>query len=86
MHGETSVAHDPAQRIGIDRILTRDGENPDAVGHDNVLALSGNSKSRLLERPHRIQVIDAWDLGQSYSETSISRTSSFRNSASTTAR
>lgn len=41
-----------------------EGENTAAIGHDNVLALAGDTESRLLERPDGITVIDARESGQ----------------------
>ena len=61
-HGEASVAHDPAHRVSIHRIVAGNRKQADTVGHDDVLTLSGDSKARLLQGLDRILVIDTGDL------------------------
>jgi hypothetical protein len=52
--------------------VTRDRQDPDAVSHDDVFTLSGNSETGLFERAHRIEMIYARDFRQLLSDTSIS--------------
>ena len=39
------------------------GDDPDAVGHHDVLALADDSKASRLQGPHGILMIDVGDLG-----------------------
>ena len=48
--------------VRVDGIVARDRQDAHAVGHHDVLPLSHDSESRLLECPHRVQVVDARDL------------------------
>jgi hypothetical protein len=41
LDGEAGVTHDTAHGAGIDGIMARDGQNADAVSHDNVLGWAG---------------------------------------------
>jgi len=59
---ETRVSNDAAHRKGVDRVVPGNGDDPHAIGHHNVLALAGDTKSRLLQRPNRVEVANAWDL------------------------
>ena len=84
--GKARISDDPAEGVRIDGVVARDRQNADAIGHDDVLALPGDPEPRLLQRAHRVEVIDSGDFRQCQSDTSISRTCSFRSSSSTTAR
>jgi hypothetical protein len=44
--------------------VTRNGEDPLAIRHHDVLPLTRDSEPRLLEGAHRIEMIDAWYLRQ----------------------
>ncbi len=61
---ESSVARKTAHGEGIDRIVTRNGENALAIRHHNMLALACNPETRLLKGTHCIQVVDASNFGQ----------------------
>lgn len=56
---QAGVAGDAAHRKGVDRIMTRDSEDADAVRHHDVLTLADDAKSCFLQCPHRIKMIDA---------------------------
>lgn len=60
---QTSISRDSAHREGIDGIVTRNGHNALAVGHDDMLALARDAKADLLEHPDRVEVIDAREFG-----------------------
>ena len=45
-----------------DRIMARDGENADPIGHHNVLALASDPETGLLEGAHRLEVVYARNL------------------------
>ena len=62
---ESGVTHKTAHREGIDRVVTRNGENSLAIRHHNMLALACNPETRLLKSTNCIQVVDASDFGQS---------------------
>ena len=73
---EPGIAHDAAEREGVDRVVSRDGEDARAIGHDDVLGLTRNAKARLLERTNRLLMRDAEDLRHvDQTATSTSRTS-----------
>ena len=76
LNGQAGVAHDPAERVRVDRVVTRDGQDACAVRHDDVLALADDLEPRLLESSHGIEVVDAGDPGHGQTATSISRISS----------
>lgn len=61
---ESSVPHKTAHRIGIDRVVTRNGENASAIRHHNMLALARDPQARLFKGAYCIEVVDASDLGQ----------------------
>ena len=46
--GEPGVPHDPAHRECVHGVVTGYGDDADAIRHDDVLALTGNVKPRLL--------------------------------------
>lgn len=84
--GESGVADDPTERESIDGVVPRNRQDARAVRHDNVLALTDDHEPSLLQGAHGIEVIDARDLRQGQTATSISRISSPRSCSSTTAR
>ncbi len=46
---EPCVAHDSCHGVGVDWIGSRNGDDPDPVGHDDVLAFACDTKAGLLE-------------------------------------
>ena len=63
--GKPGVADDTAEGKRVDGVVTRDGEDARAVGHNDVLALADHRKSGLFESADSIEVIDAGNLRQS---------------------
>jgi hypothetical protein len=61
---QTRVLDDAAHRDGIDRIVARDRQDPLAVAHHDVLALTHDPEAGFLQRPHRVQMVDAGKPGQ----------------------
>ena len=59
----------------IDWIVARDGEDALAIAHHDMLSLTDDTKASLFQRPYSSEVIDAGNLWQCYTATSISRTS-----------
>ena len=57
--GEAGVTHDTAHGEGVNGIVAGDGQNTDAVGHDDVLALAGDTKISFLQGTNGIEVVDA---------------------------
>ena len=80
----TSVARDTAHGEGVDGIVPRNGENPSAIGHYDVLALADDTEAGFLEGTNCIKVVYTSDFRQGYTVTSISRISSPRSCSSTT--
>lgn len=62
LDGEPRISHDAAQGEGVDRVVSRDGEDARSIGHDNVLALTRNAKARLFDRTHSLLMWDPGDL------------------------
>ena len=58
---QSGIAHDSTQGERIDRIVAGYGENSSVVGHNDVLALTGDSESCLLERAHGVEMVDSGD-------------------------
>lgn len=46
--GQASIADDIAHCVRVDRIVTRNGQYPFAVGHHDVFALARNPETGLL--------------------------------------
>ena len=63
--GEAGVMDDTAEGKPVDGVVTRDGEDARAVGHNDMLALADHRKSGLFESADSIEVIDAGNLRQS---------------------
>ncbi len=62
LYGKSSVSHNPAHRMSVDRIVPRNGHDPDTVGHEDVFPLPEDPETSLLQCPHSILMIDAGDL------------------------
>ena len=60
----TSITGNAAHGDGVNRVVTRNGEDSRSIAHHDVLALTKDDKACLFKRPNRIEVIDARDLGQ----------------------
>jgi hypothetical protein len=59
---ETRIAHDARHGLRIDGIGSRDGQDSNTVGHDDVLALAGDAKASLLQCADRQKVRHARQL------------------------
>ena len=59
---QPGIPHDAAHRKGIHRVMAWYREDANTIRQDNVLALTNNPKARLLQSPHRIQMINAGNL------------------------
>lgn len=62
--GETGIFDDTAHGESVDRIVTRDRQDTLAIAHDDVLGLTHDPEPGLLEGAHRIEMVDAGELGQ----------------------
>src|SRR5438034_7800368 len=58
-HRHPGIFYYPAHRQSVHRVVTRYGDEMRTVAHDNVFALADNLKSRLFERLHGPEMIDA---------------------------
>ncbi len=76
---EAGVANNTPESEGVNWVVPWYGENACPVRHDDVFTLTHHREPGLLERAHRIKVIDARNLGQDQTATSTSRTSSPRS-------
>lgn len=59
------VSNNTTQRKCIDRVVARNRQDALTITHNDVFALTHNSKPGLFKCAYRIKVIDAWNLGQS---------------------
>ena len=85
--GEPRVAHDPAHRVGVDRVGSWNSEDARPIGHHHVPALAKHAEAGLLECANGLLVRNARELGQrAQTATSISRTVAPWRSSSTAAR
>ena len=84
LNRESGIADNAAKGEGVDGVVTRNGQYPAVVRHDDVLALTHDHKASLLEGSNSVEMVDAGNLRQGYAVTSISRTSAPRNCSSTT--
>jgi hypothetical protein len=50
--------------VSVDRIMTWDRDDALAIAHHDVLSLAKDSESRLLQRPHGVEMVNTRDLGQ----------------------
>ena len=55
---EPSITDDAAHRERVDGIVPGNGDDPNTVGHHDVLALSRDPKSRLLQSPDGVLMVD----------------------------
>lgn len=59
---EPSIADDATHSKSIDRVVTRNRQDSNAIRQDDVLSLTHESEAGFLQRSNRIQMIDTWDL------------------------
>jgi hypothetical protein len=64
LNSEASVADDTAEGESVDGVVARDSQNARAIRHDDVLALTDDRETCLLEGTHGIEMVDARDLWQ----------------------
>jgi hypothetical protein len=57
--GQAGVADDAAHGERVDGIVSRNGDDPDAVGHHDVLALPDDTKAGFLKGPDGVLMVDA---------------------------
>jgi hypothetical protein len=60
--GQSGVAGDPAHRYRIDGIVAREHDFTRSIRHDDVLTLSENPETDLLQCADRIEMINPWQL------------------------
>jgi len=56
---EPGVADDAAHGERVHRVVSGNRDDPDIVGHDDVLALPGDPKARLLQSAYGVLMVDA---------------------------
>jgi hypothetical protein len=61
---KAGVSGDTIEGKCVDGVVTRDGEDARAIGHNDMLALADHRKSGLFESADRIEMVDARDLRQ----------------------
>jgi len=64
LNSEPGVADDTAEGESVDGVVARDSQDAPAVRHNDVLALTHDRETRLLESTHCIEMVDARDFGQ----------------------
>ena len=55
---ESGITDDAAHRERVDGIVPGNGDDPNTVGHHDVLALPGDPKARLLQSPDGVLMVD----------------------------
>ena len=83
---EPGVADDAAHGERVHRVVSGHRDNPDIVGHDDVLTLSRDPKARLLQGADGVLMVDARYPRRVYGVISTSRTTVPSRSSSRTAR
>ena len=83
---EPGVADDAAHGERVHRVVSGNRDDPDIVGHDDVLALPGDPKARLLQSAYGVLMVDARYSRRVYGVISTSRTTVPSRSSSRTAR
>ena len=58
------ITRDTAHGDSVNRIVTRNGEDPRSIAHHDLLALTKDDEACFFKRPNRIEVVDARELGQ----------------------
>ena len=61
---ETGIAHNTAESESVDGVVARDRQNTRAIRHDDMLTLTNDRETCLLQSAHCIEVIDPRDLRQ----------------------
>lgn len=64
-NAKTCVSNNTAQGKCVNRIVARNGQDALTVAHNDVFALTHDSKPGLFKRSHCVKVIDAGNPGQS---------------------
>ena len=71
-HGKAGISGDTAHGKRVDGVVTRNRDDPLTIAHHNVFSLTRDSKPGLLKRPDSVKMVDARNLRQDYTVTSIS--------------
>lgn len=64
VNSKTGITNNAAEGESVDGVVARDRQNARAIRHDDMLTLSNNRETCLLQGAHRIEVVDARYLGQ----------------------
>ncbi len=62
LDGQTGIADETCHGVGIDRVVPRDREHADPVGHDDILALTNYVETGFLEGSNCVEMVDAREL------------------------
>lgn len=63
-NGKAGVSHNTAKGKRIDRVVAWNGQDAPTITHNDVFALTHNSKPGLFTGAYRVKVIDDGNLGQ----------------------
>ncbi len=64
LNRQSRVTGNATHGEGIHRVVARNGHDALTIAHDDVLSLTRNAESGLLQCAHGVEVIDAGYLGQ----------------------
>jgi hypothetical protein len=64
LNRKSGIANNTAKGEGVDRVVTRNGQDASSTRHDDMLALTHDHKARFLQGAHSIEMVDAWNLWQ----------------------
>lgn len=62
--GQTGIFDDAAHGERVDGVVSWDRQDPLSIAHHDVLALTHDPEAGLLKGAHRIQMVDAGEIGQ----------------------
>jgi hypothetical protein len=60
--GQPCIDDEPTHCVGVDRIVARDGDDTNPIGHHNMLALADYAETGFLEGSHSLKMINTCKL------------------------
>lgn len=62
LHREPCILYDSSHGIGVDRVVSRDSQHPNPIGHNDMLSPPCDAEARLFQSSYRVEMVDTWDL------------------------
>ena len=62
LHCEPCILYDSPHSVRVDRVVARDSQHANPIGHNDMLSLPCDAEARLFQPSYRVEMVDTRDL------------------------